>query len=144
MLAKHIAITKQDLIKSGGGQKVDNLIPDGSRPLLYGNLFAIKVPTTQPPSKGSKFSDFVLFQVENRADEEESITFSSTSCERNKNKYILLFLQVTTKLLASMYFLSILSALESPKMENGGHVVTKSFDRYHLLLQAPIYKIWPL
>ena len=70
ILAKHvIAITKQDLINlvvanEAVDMKADNLIPDGSRCYMETYL-----PSKyQPPPK---FSDFVLFQVENRADEED-------------------------------------------------------------------------
>ena len=57
ILAKHvIAITKQE---------VDNLIPDGSRCYMETYLPSKYLPTT------NKFSDFVLFQVENRADKED-------------------------------------------------------------------------
>ena len=70
ILAKHvIAITKQDLINlvvanEAVDMKVDNLIPNRSRCYMETYLPSKYLPTT------TKFSDFVLFQVENRADEE--------------------------------------------------------------------------
>ena len=63
ILAKHaIAITKQDLINlvvanEAVDMKVDNLIPDGSR----GYMETYLQSKYQAPSK---FSDFVLFQVD--------------------------------------------------------------------------------